>query len=326
MGSKQYPRRRAVQVFATSGVLSLVGISSEVTADHATDTDEKAPENGTIVFVYDDGPMEDYTQALPVHQEFDAPATVGIVSEWVGDDGRMDTEHLDQLVEEGWEIASHTKEHTSIAACPLTHDAEPDDTELSATGIRHGHHEGKPLEISDGETKVTREIAGLVGEPGGRRIEITEPVGKHFDADEAELRHPADVMHEALEDSKDALEDMGYDVSSLLAPYDAYSGYSNLFVPDYYEGVANASHGSRINDPNSFDPYGTHRDYFTEFTTQEAVKQDLDEIADNGLLGVVGAHTFKEEVTESDIEDMLSWVENRDIETMTLREAIRTYD
>lgn len=326
MSSNRCSRRRALQLFATSGVLSVSGIIGGATADDGTDTDGQGPENGAIVFVYDDGPIEDYTQAFPAHQEFDAPATVGIVSEWVGDDGRMDTEHLDAVVEEGWEIASHTKEHTSVAAFTLTDDVEPDDTELSATGIRHGHHEGEPLKISDGEAAVIREIAGLVGESGERRIELADPVGTQFEAGKTEIRHPPDVMHEALGDSKDDLEEMGYDVSTLLAPYDTYSGYSDLFVPEYYEGVANARPGSGINDPDSFDPYETRREYFIEFTTQEAVKQDLDEIADDGSLGVVGAHTFKEEVSESAIEDVLSWVDDRDIETMTLREAIETYD
>lgn len=326
MFDKEYSRRRTIQLFAASGTLSIAGIIGDVEAHDTSETSGKKPENGTIVFVYDDGPIEDYTQAFPVHEEFDAPATVGIVSEWVGNDGRMDTEHLDELVDEGWEIASHTKEHTPIAACPLTEDVDSDDTELSATGIRHGHHEGKPLEISNGETKVSCEIAGLVGETGKRRIKLTEPVGKHFDAGVAEIRYPAKIMHEALGDSQETLEDMGYEVSTLLAPYDAYSGYSNLFVPDYYEGVANARHGSRINYPDEYDPYQTQRDYFIEFTDKKSVKHDLDEIADDGLLGVVGAHSFKDEVDGESIREMLSWVEDRDIETMTLREAIETYD
>lgn len=283
------------------------------------------PENGAIVFVYDDGPITDYMEALPAHEEFDAPATTGIVSNWVGTHDYMDTDELDKLVDAGWEIASHTKNHRPLAAFELTEDVHPEDTEIAVKGYRQGHHEGAPVEISDGETQVIREVAGLGGTPGERRIKLTESVGERFHADETEVRHPAEVMHEELGDSKKALEEMGYDVSTVLAPYDAYSGYSDLFVPEYYDGVANARHGSRINNPDEYNPYETQRDYFIEFTTEEAVKNDLNTIADNALLGVVGAHSFKEEVNEETIRKILEWVEERDIEVVTLREAISIY-
>ncbi|WP_049944206.1 polysaccharide deacetylase family protein [Halalkalicoccus jeotgali] len=311
------------------------------------------PENGAIVFVYDDGPITDYTQALPAHEEFDAPATTGIVSEWVGRTDYMGTEELDELVDAGWEIASHTKEHRPLGAFSLLKDIHPTDTEVSAKGYRQGHHEGSTVEISDGETKVTREVAGLGGAPGHhegstveisdgetkvtrevaglggapgeRRIALTEPVGESFSAEDTEIRHPAETMHETLGDSKDTLEEMGYDVSTLLAPYDAYSGYSDLFVPEYYDGVANARHGSRINDPAEYNPYETKRDYFIEFTTETAVKRDLDEIAEEALLGVFGAHTVKKKVNEDSIRQILEWVEEREIEVLTLREAISIY-
>lgn len=49
------------------------------------------------------------------------------------------------------------------------------------------------------------------------------------------------------------------------------------------------------------------------------------EIAERGALGVVGAHTSKTEVDQDGIRDMLSWVTERDIEILTLREAIDIY-
>lgn len=290
------------------------------------DPEPTEPENGAIVFVYDDGTMEDYTQALPAHEEFGAPATTGIVSDWVGTSGYMDTEELDELVDAGWEIASHTKKHRPLASFPLTEDTNHSDTIVSAEGYRHGHHEGETVEISNGETKVLREVAGLAGEPGERRVKLTEPVGEHFHAGETDIRYPTDMMHEAVDDSKKALEEMGYGVSTILAPYDAYSGYSNLFVKEEYDGVANAEHGSRINYPDEYDPYQTQRDYFIEFTDKKSVKHDLDKIADDALLGVVGAHSFKEKVNEESIREMLEWVKERDIETVTLREAIEIYN
>lgn len=110
-------------------------------------------------------------------------------------------------------------------------------------------------------------------------------------------------MHEALGESHRALEELGSAVDTLFAPYDNFDEYSRTFVDKYYDGVVNARHGSRVNDPDGFDPYQTRRDYFIEFTSRKAVKQDLDEIAARGALGVIGAHTFK--VTKDRIRETL---------------------
>ena len=40
---------------------------------------------------------------------------------------------------------------------------------------------------------------------------------------------------------------------------------------------------------------------------------------------MIGAHTFKDEVTEEGIYETLEWVDERDIAVMTLREAIERY-
>lgn len=306
--------------------------SDEKGADEPAERDEdesgtEGPENGALVVVYDDGPIEDVEEALPVHEEFDVPATAGIVSEWVGRSSYMGTDELDRLVDAGWEIASHTREHTTVGAFRLVHEVLPDDRRVKAEGYRHGHHEGKTVEISNGRVSTRHTVTGLAGEPGDRWIEFEEPVGRHYRPGESEIRYPPEEMRDMLQGSKADLEEMGYEVETLLAPYDIYTGWSDLFVPDVYEGVANATHGSRVNslDGGGFDPYSTRRDYFAEFSSEESVLRDLDTIAEEGALGVVGGHTHKEEVTPADIRSFLSAVEERGIEVVTLREAIERY-
>lgn len=306
----------------------------ETTDDGTTEDDEdevvEPPEGGAVVFVYDDGPLEDYTQAFPVHQEFDAPATTGIVSEWIGredymDAGCMDVEHLEELVDAGWEIASHTVEHTAVGSFELVENAAPEDDYVYPEEIRHGYHRGKELEITDDDRTVRRTVVDYGSDGVGRYIELDEPLGESFAAGETVVRYPEDQMHASLSESKRELERLGFEVDTLLAPYDNFDEYSMEFVGEYYDGVANAKHGSRINDREEFDPYRTCRDYFIEFTSRESVQRDLDEIAERGALGVFGAHAFKEEVSKERIRETLEWIDERDIEVMTLREAIARF-
>jgi Polysaccharide deacetylase len=304
---------------------------NETDSDNETHEEPLDPsEGGAVVFVYDDGPMEDYTQALPAHRAFDAPATVGIVSEWVGcedyqSSGCMDVEHLEELVDADWEIASHTSEHTALGTFELVEDAAPGAERIYPEEIRHGYHRGKTIELVNDEHDFTRTVADYGSDGTGRYVEVDKPIDRRCLAGETVVRYPEEQMRASLAGSKHALEGMGFEVETLLAPYDNFDDYSRKFASEYYSGVANARHGKRVNDPEGFDPYRTRRDYFIEFTDRESVKRDLDEIAERGALGVLGAHTFKEEVTEDRIRETLSWVDERGITVLTLREAIVRY-
>nr|WP_241430853.1 polysaccharide deacetylase family protein [Halalkalicoccus jeotgali] len=307
-------------------------VSDEVDSDNETDVDSKddesegLPENGAVVFVYDDGPMKDYTQAFPAHQAFDAPATTGIITSRIGLQDYngydwMDVEQLEELEAAGWEIASHTTEHSVVGTYELVEDADPADNRVYPEEIRHGYWKSKDLEITDGETTVTRTIVGYDEDDVGKYIELDESIGESFMRGETVTRFGEEAMHEALGESKQKLEDLGFEVDSFLAPYDNFDDYSRKFASEYYSSIANAEHGSRINYPDEFDPFYTHRDYFIEFSSPDSVKADLDKIAEQGLLGVLGAHTYKEEVTEERIYETLEWVDERGIEVLTLREA-----
>lgn len=303
------------------------------TDDEADETESEEtpdpPEGGAVVFVYDDGPMEDYTKAFPVHQEFDAPATVGVVSDWIGredyqDSGCMGVDQLDELVAAGWEVASHTVDHTAVGTFELTEDAHAGDERVAVEEFRHGYHEGLTLEITDGEHPSHRTVVGY-GTDDGQYIELDEPLDEAYPAGETVVRYPEAQITDAMGESKRALEELGFEIDTFLAPYDNFDDYSREFAEEYYAGVANARHGERINDPEGFDPYETRRDYFIEYTSREAVKADLDTIAEHGALGVMGAHTFKEEVSEERIRETLEWVDERGITVLTLREAIARY-
>ncbi|MDG5758512.1 polysaccharide deacetylase family protein [Natronococcus sp. A-GB1] len=304
-------------------------------SDERDDTDEQEEETedvpdidgGAVVFTYDDGPMEDYEQAFPVHQEFDAPASAGIVTEWVGredfnDNDWMDVEHLEELAEAGWEINSHTTAHTALGEFELVEDVEPDDTRVYPEERNHGFHLEYDIEITDGENSVVRTVVASDSDEIGGYLEFDEPIGESFAAGETVERYPEELMHEFLGDSKAQLEEWGFEVDTLLAPYDVCDEWTIEFASEYYDGIANVNPGSMLNDREEFDPFDTHRDYFIEFTDPLDIQEQLDEVAAQDAIGIVGAHTFKDEVDEDGIREMLEWVEERDLTVITLTDAI----
>lgn len=303
--------------------------------DESGETDEEQEEaedvpdidGGAVVFTYDDGPLEDYEQAFPVHQEFDAPASAGIVTEWVGredfnDNDWMDVEHLEELAEAGWEINSHTTAHTALGEFELVEDVEPDDVRVYPEERNHGFHLEYDIEVTDGETSVVRTVVASDSDEIGGYLEFDEPVGESFAAGETVERYPEELMHEFLGDSKAQLEEWGFEVDTLLAPYDVCDEWTIEFASEYYDGIANVNPGSMLNDREEFDPFDTHRDYFIEFTDPLDIQEQLDEVAAQNAIGIVGAHTFKDEVDEDGIREMLEWIEERDLTVVTLTDAI----
>lgn len=69
-----------------------------------------------VSFGYDDGYLNNYTIALPLHEQYAIPATFFIVTDWVNTDIRyaptMTTSHLLDLQSKGYEIGAHSKTHT----------------------------------------------------------------------------------------------------------------------------------------------------------------------------------------------------------------------
>lgn len=299
----------------------------ETTHEFNPEEVEEIPDNGVVAFVYHDGPIEDYELALPVHEEFDVPATTCPVTNWIGRQDRLDEGHLQELADAGWEIGSHTTDHSTLGAFTLVEDAEPGDTRVYAESHRHGIHAGYRVELTDGDTSATYTAADYDDDSNGDRyVKLAEPIDTAFTAGESVIRYPQQQVERALADSKAELEDMGFSVETLLAPYDDFDAYARPLVEEHYEFVANADQSRpRVNYPFDFDPYGLGHQYFLEFMTPSSVEYELDDIAGSSGLGVFGTHTFEDGFSQEGLRTTLEAIEERDITVLTLQEAGRRY-
>lgn len=119
---------------------------------------------GLLVFAYDDGPAEDYTQAYErAHQPEGVPGCSGVPSARVGDDGGgrwLSHDRIREMASDGWEIMSHSVIHRALAPIPLRQDAAPGDTKLYAKYDFHGKQPGDTIEITDGSTSEVATVAG----------------------------------------------------------------------------------------------------------------------------------------------------------------------
>ncbi|WP_339106025.1 polysaccharide deacetylase family protein [Haloterrigena salinisoli] len=279
-------------------------------------------ENGAVTFIYDDGPNDDLEQAFPAHETYDAPATVGIVSEWMrGNDERwMNADEVTRLADAGWEIASHTATHVAVTSFNLVEDVSPGDDRIYPEGRgQHGFLLGDPIEVTDGEKLVQRTVVESDDDDIGRYLELDEPIDTSFTAEETVERYTEPFVRSQLADSKKALAE--FSPTTFLAPHDVIDDRHLDIVREYYEGVLNVNPGTPVNDI-PFDPFDTNRAYFAEHVDRDQVYADLTQIAEENVYGVLGAHTHREEVTQDRIAETLEWCDELGIEVITFEDAI----
>lgn len=112
---------------------------------------------------FDDGYEVAYTLAYPHMKKLRLTGICYIVVDWIGQKDRLKMNQLKELVENGWEIASHTLTHPDLTKIPLNQ-----------------------AEIEIAHSKVELELMGFkintFAYPYGRfNDEIIEIVKKHYD-------------------------------------------------------------------------------------------------------------------------------------------------
>ncbi|MFC7007886.1 hypothetical protein [Halalkalicoccus salilacus] len=80
--------------------------------------------------------------------------------------------------------------------------------------------------MTNGDRTVHRTVADYGSDGVGRYIALDEPLGESFAAGETVVRYPDEQMHASLGESKRELERLGFEVDTLLAPYDNFDEYS----------------------------------------------------------------------------------------------------
>ncbi len=60
---------------------------------------------------FDDGRIEIYDVAYPLIKKHNLTGILALVVEWIGKTGYMDTTQINELIMDGWKIASHSMNH-----------------------------------------------------------------------------------------------------------------------------------------------------------------------------------------------------------------------
>jgi hypothetical protein len=299
------------------------GIVGSTSAQTRTTDSEDADSTSKLVFTYDDSPAADMSKTFPIHQDEGVPASIGAVAGNINHSEKWLTgQELGELESAGWEIMSHTVEHRALDEIPVTRDVAETDTRLYVESTVHARTPDQ-IVISDGETEATATIADSGEDDAGEYLELESAVGQSFAAsDGVTERFTDEVLRSALADSKAELENHGVTVSNLVLPYDRYGDRAKELIPEYYDAVPNTDYGG-VNPVDDLDTYEMERKYFQiERADISELRSFMDAVADENAIGILGGHSQYEELTEDRIRLAIRMAKSRDIDIVTLRQAL----
>lgn len=286
--------------------------------------------SGYLVFTYDDGTIEDYEKTFRVHQEYDAPACLAASPGRLGSsEDWLDSDQLQEMYDAGWEVMSHTIEHRAIGEIRITEDVQAGDTEVAVAAHRHGRFPGDPIVLlDDDDNAVEAVVAGRGGSGDDQYLELEEPIDASISGADCYVRYTDEFTHEILSESKARLEAIVGEgqVTGFVYPYERHDGLASEIVPEYYEATPRAFTGNGLNPTRVSDPFTISREYYEEDRMDEdGLARFLDRVANEPDFGILASHSSYDTLTEERIATAIEMARERDIEIVTLQEALDTF-
>lgn len=279
-----------------------------------------------LVFTFDDGYVEDYTQTFPIFQNESVPASIAVPSANVNRGERFLTaEQITEMTKAGWEVLSHGIHHEALGSVRVTRDVSPGDTRVYVESTVLGRTPNEVEILGSGDTRATAMLAGMGEDNTGRYLTLKSAVDASFTGGQATMRFTEDVVRRVLQDSKKSLRDRGFGTTNLVLPYDRYNSRTIKLIREYYDAVENTG-GNGINGGSAANPYGLSRAYFRDgFMTKADLGDYLDRVAEINALGILAGHSRHQQLTGKRIQNAIQMAKERDIEIVTLQTALQDF-
>lgn len=130
----------------------------------------------SVVVTFDDGWLNNYTEAFPILKDHGLSASVFVVTGFIGRPGYMNWNQLKEMSNAGISIQSHTVSHMPLTLLPV----EKIRHELSASKLCLEDHLGRKVEfLSLPHGMGNRTIYDLAEEIGYRAVFTSEPGYSH---------------------------------------------------------------------------------------------------------------------------------------------------
>jgi peptidoglycan/xylan/chitin deacetylase (PgdA/CDA1 family) len=67
-----------------------------------------------VIITFDDGNLDTYVEAYPITEKYGLTGVIYIVGSYIGADGYMSRDQIQEMAASGWEVGSHTMTHADL--------------------------------------------------------------------------------------------------------------------------------------------------------------------------------------------------------------------
>jgi len=299
---------------------------------------------GYLIVSYDDGFTTDYTKAFPIHKKWNVPAETCIISSWVGKHEFLDAGQLHEMQNNGWEIVSHTKNHSILVGEPLIKSALCGDKYIYIDNTSRFFLNTKCV-IAKGKLKEAIMILDTLKD--GTILELYEGLKNNYlasgikmvlykylryftrkigiyekinnDIIDKVLNIPVIKINseqaiEEISGSKKELQDYGFRINNFSCPHNVFDLRFSDILASHYRTVR--VQGNRLNKIrkkrlpfliHSYDFNGHKTDHFTRIFN----------LMNSNNLCVINAHTYNNDFSEERIDNLVRMAKAHKVEIMT---------
>lgn len=296
-----------------------------------------AATSGYLVITWDDGTSSDYTDAFPIHQDMNATAgTLAIPSDQLGESGYLTLSELQEMVNAGFEAASHTMRQRVVDEISLIQSATAGDTRIYVeTNVHATHaegHVGDDIVIEDDTgTSELATIAGGGSDTTGEYIDVETGIDNSYStADNARERLPESRVERSIGRSTVQLRAEGFDVNTFIAPNNLTSERARKAITHYYTSLANyetVDTGAVNEQP--INPITLRRTRIKDNAQSDSELQSwLDDVAAANGLGIISGHSTNigDKITQQRVRDTIKWARDRNLKVTTIHQALTEMD
>jgi hypothetical protein len=228
-------------------------------------------------------------------------------------------------------VMAHGRRHRYLQAHPLAADATAGDARVVVEaghvfpGEDHGVFPADTFEVTDGTRRERRVLAGTGQSTNGATLTFEAGLDGDFDAEETVVRPDEETLRDEVVGAKRDLQDMGFDPTTFVLPYDAGDARVWSLVADHYDALADAAVRSLPNPPGT-PPLALQRYYLeTDKLRPAELETYLDAVAERDGFGILAGHSAWETVTPERVGAVVDAAHERGIEVTTVRDGVQSW-
>lgn len=199
-----------------------------------------------LVISYDDGPLQDYTVAFPIHKQYGVPGELSITSGAITGEYNpftfgavMSIEQIREMRDWGFEIAGHGQSHMRLGSGSVASPASSGSTEIYPSVDPSTQQQNFPYKVylwnrnSGVEETVT--ITGLTADGKGYTLET--PLENGFPVNYTFYSMHEETLDKEIKGCFDDLLEMGIPATHYSYPYNDSSFYSRRVIKKYFNSA-----------------------------------------------------------------------------------------